>query len=122
MRRLEQLPIVLVLPDHKLLDHVEQPLSLLGLRRLGGELCGSGRGIIDQLSKQDGSCRDDRTPRPPLMDLLGFPDLAILLRNAGSVDRLEWKCDLDQLALDGAHVASLCISAVPYLSTSGHSS
>ena len=101
-RLFEKLLVGRVLPADQFLDKAEQPLPLLRLVRLGGELLRAGRGIVHHLREDHRPRRGQGTPRPPEMQGARVPVADRLLPRRRRVDGVEGQGDLDELlAVEG---------------------
>ncbi len=94
----EQLLVTDVLPHHKPLDQLVQPLALLALQLLRGELLGPCGRVVDELGEQHGARSREGTARPPQVQRGGVSVPDGLLPGGLPVDRLQRQRDLDQLA------------------------
>lgn len=86
-----------VLPHDHPLDEPEQPLPLLRLRLLGGELPRPGRRVVDQLGEQHGPARGERSACPPQVQGRRVAVADRLLAGGRAVDRLQRQRHLDEL-------------------------
>ena len=96
-RLFQQLLVGGVLPADQLLDEAEQPLPLLLLVRLGGELLGAGRGIVHHLREDHRPRRGQGPARPPEMQGARVPVPDRLLSRRRGVDGVEGQGDLYEL-------------------------
>ena len=103
-RRLQDLLVGGVFPQHQILDDLEEPLALLLLAFRGREQVGVRRGVVHHLREDHRPRRRQRPPRPPQVQRARVAVADGLLPRAGLVDGVERQRDLDEL-LRVLHIA-----------------
>jgi hypothetical protein len=91
-------------PGDEPFDQAEEPLTLLLLGVLSREAIGVGGGVVDELGEEHGTTGGEWAARPPQVERRGVSVADRLLSGSFAVDRLEGKCDLDELAAGGVVV------------------